>query len=129
MAFAHLTIATRDVPGTRQFFERTLLWNPINRPGNIDVQAAWLEIAAGQELHIVHVEAFEISSHEREFGRHVAIDIPHSQFASLKARLTKNGAEIIPPIRETPFERFFFRDPNGYIFEVIPEERTTESAN
>jgi hypothetical protein len=26
---------------------------------------------------------------------------------------------VIDPLRETPFERFFFRDPNGYIFEVV----------
>ena len=29
---------------------------------------------------------------------------------------------LIEPIRETPFARFFFRDPNGYVFEVVEEE-------
>ena len=28
---------------------------------------------------------------------------------------------LIEPLRETPFERFFFRDQNGYVFEVVEE--------
>ena len=47
-------------------------------------------------------------------------------FASLKERLTERGAELIDPIRETLFERFFFRDPNGYIFEVVDAGREPE---
>ena len=38
---------------------------------------------------------------------------------ALKERLLERGAELIEPLRETPHERFFFRDPNGYIFEVM----------
>jgi len=41
-------------------------------------------------------------------------------------RLAKRGAELIDPIRETPFERFFFRDPNGYIFEVVDADHAPE---
>ncbi|MCP3693945.1 MAG: hypothetical protein GY917_17205, partial [Planctomycetaceae bacterium] len=44
-------------------------------------------------------------------------------------RLTENGADLIDPQRETPFERFFFRDPNGYIFEVIDEQGYLACAN
>jgi catechol 2,3-dioxygenase-like lactoylglutathione lyase family enzyme len=127
MGFAHLTLATRDVSATKTFFETALGWPAIYRPGNIDVQAAWLQVGPNQELHIVHSPEFEASPYEKEFGRHMAIDIPHSEFSPLKERLKENGAEIIPPIRETPFERFFFRDPNGYIFEVIPSERESET--
>lgn len=42
--------------------------------------------------------------------------------------ITTLSATLIAPIRDTPFERFFFRDPNGYIFEVIPTERATEGS-
>ena len=48
--------------------------------------------------------------------------IDHPDFPELKQRLVAHGAELIPPIRETPFARFFFRDPNGYMFEVIDSE-------
>ncbi len=127
MPFAHLTLATRDVAATKAFFQATLGWPPIERPGNIDVRAAWLRVAPDQELHIVESPDFEPSPYEKEFGRHMAVDVPLAEFTPLKERLTAAGAEIIPPIRETPFERFFFRDPNGYIFEVIPTERESET--
>ena len=34
--------------------------------------------------------------------------------------------ELITPVRPTPFERFFFRCPDGYVFEVVPAGRPTE---
>jgi catechol 2,3-dioxygenase-like lactoylglutathione lyase family enzyme len=126
MPFAHLTLATRDVNRTRSFFEQTLGWARINRPANIDVPAAWLEIAPGQELHIIEIPDFAPSAHEREYGRHVAITYPHAEFERLQARLREHGAEVIPALRATPFARFFFRDPNGYIFEVIEDSYTPE---
>mgnify|MGYP003725802265 FL=1 len=126
MSFAHLTLATRDVIVTRDFFAWTLGWEPIERPGNIDVEAAWLRIAPGQELHLLRVPDFEPSGFEQEFGRHFAVEYPADGFAGLKERLAKRGAELIDPIRETPFERFFFRDPNGYIFEVVDADHAPE---
>ena len=37
MSIAHFTLATRDVIASRDFFAGTLGWEPIERPGNIDV--------------------------------------------------------------------------------------------
>jgi len=121
MAIAHITLATRDVPGTRAFFEATFGWRPIQRPGNIPIESDWLQVAPGQEVHLAHVADFKPSAFEREFGRHIAVTFPQDGFAALKERLVRHGAELIAPARATPFERFFFRDPNGYIFEVVPE--------
>ena len=120
---AHFTLATRDVKGSAAFFERTLGWKTIDRPGNIGQPAAWLAISMDQELHLIEVADFEPSPFEREFGRHLAISYPLDDFDALKSRLIQHGAEIIPPERETPFERFFFRDPNGYIFEIVDADR------
>lgn len=122
MSFAHLTLATQDVVASSQFFQNTMGWTPISRPGNIDRTADWLNIAPGQQLHLLRVDDFQVSRFEAEFGRHFAVFYKGSEFKSLKARLIENRAELIDPIRETPFERFFFKDPNGYIFEVIDEE-------
>jgi enamine deaminase RidA (YjgF/YER057c/UK114 family)/catechol 2,3-dioxygenase-like lactoylglutathione lyase family enzyme len=116
---AHCTLATRDVAQTSEFFLKTLNWQPIPRPGNIAQKANWLKIGPNQELHLVEVDEFEPTPYEREFGRHIAFTYPLEDFESLKVRLVENGAEIIPPRRETPFQRFFFRDPNGYVFEVV----------
>jgi catechol 2,3-dioxygenase-like lactoylglutathione lyase family enzyme len=120
--FAHLTIATRDVERTSRFFQETLGWRSTRMPGNIDLSADWLQMAPGQQLHILHVADFSPSPFENEFGRHFAVFHAGSDFSALKERLAAHGAELIPPIRETPFERFFFRDLNGYIFEVIDRD-------
>ena len=129
MGLAHITLATRDVGRTSSFFEATLGWTPILRPGNITAPAAWLAIAPGQELHLIQVPDFSASPFEREYGRHLAVTHPRSGFAGLKQRLVDHGAEILEPERATPFERFFFRDPNGYIIEVIDEAHEPEGSS
>jgi len=126
MAFAHFTLATRDVRRTSQFFEAVLGWRPIRRPSNIPMNAAWLEIAPGQELHLVEATDFQPSPFDREYGRHIALAFSRAEFPALKQRLVQHGAELIAPERTTPFERFFFRDPNGYVFEIVAQERTAE---
>jgi predicted enzyme related to lactoylglutathione lyase len=67
----------------------------------------------------VRVDHFEISAHEKEFGRHIALFHDLADFDGLKQRLSENGAELIEPLRETPHQRFFFETPEGYVFEVI----------
>jgi hypothetical protein len=48
---------------------------------------------------------------------------PNADFPALKQRLLKHGAKLFDAIRPTPFARFFFKDPNGYMFEVIAREQ------
>src|SRR5205823_57322 len=48
MPLAHITLATRDVPGALAFFTNAMGWRAIDRPANIGRPAAWLEIAPGQ---------------------------------------------------------------------------------
>jgi catechol 2,3-dioxygenase-like lactoylglutathione lyase family enzyme len=108
------------------FFAAALGWRPLSRPNNIGRPAAWLEIAPGQEPHLVEVAGFAPSPFEAEFGRHVAV--PLAEFDGLKRRLRAHGATLIDPQRPTPFDRFFFRDLDGYVFEVVPAERCPEAA-
>ncbi len=121
MALAHITLATRDVRRSSTFFAEALGWRPIARPNNIGRPAAWLAIAPGVELHLIEDSAFEPSRFEREFGRHVAVTVPLDEFPALKERLQALGATLIDPLRDTPFQRFFFRDPEGYVFEVVED--------
>jgi catechol 2,3-dioxygenase-like lactoylglutathione lyase family enzyme len=124
MSLAHFTLATRDVERTAAFFAKTLGYARKPVPRNSPVDAAWLDIGNGQEMHALHVDRFEVSPFEGEFGRHVAVFHPRREFAALKQRLIEAGAELIEPGRATPFERFFFREPvNGYVFEVIDQDR------
>ena len=125
MSLAHLTLATRQVQKTAAFLEETLGYPRDPMPTNIPDEAAWLNLGRGQQIHLVHVDGFEVSPFEREFGRHVAVYYPFAQFDALKQRLVQRGAELIAPLRTAPFERFFFRDPvNGYVFEVIDDARS-----
>jgi catechol 2,3-dioxygenase-like lactoylglutathione lyase family enzyme len=121
VALAHITLATRDVARSVAFFQDVLGWPRAARPGNITTSAAWLEISPGMELHLIEDPDFEPSQFEKEFGRHIAVTVALSEFPRLKKRLQAHGAILIEPIRETPFMRFFFRDPNGYVFEVVEE--------
>ena len=127
MALAHITLAVRDVVRSSRFFEATLGYRPIGRPVNNAQPAAWLAVGDGQELHLVEVPDFEPSPFEREYGRHLAVTYPRAGFEELKARLTEHGGDVLPAERPTPFARFFFRSPDGYLVEVIEEERLAET--
>ena len=120
MSLAHFTLATSQVEPTASFLERTLGYPRDPLPANIPDEAVWLNIGHGQQLHVLFVAAFTASPFEAEFGRHVALFYPEREFEALKGRLRQHGAELIDPIRPTPFARFFFREPiNGYVFEVV----------
>ena len=127
MAIVHFALPVRDVRRAVQFFEATLGWRSIDRPGNIAVDAAWLEITPGQEVHLLEIPDFAPSPFEREYGRHIAVSVPRAQFPLLKERLREHGAEVFAATRATPFERFFFRDGDGYVFEVVEAERSPET--
>jgi len=123
---AHFTLATKDIHRTAAFLERTLGYGRKPLPANSAGEAIWFDIGHGQEMHVLHVPDFAISPFEAEYGRHVALFHPLSDFPALKARLVGEGAVLIDPIRPTPFERFFFREPvNGYMFEIIDQERAS----
>lgn len=122
--FAHLTLPTQRVEQTTRFIETTLGYRRKAVPANSPVEANWLDIGHGQELHVFYVEGFEISPFEAEFGRHVALFHPVDDFPALRRRVVDAGGELVEPLRATPFERLFFREPvNGYLFEMIDRER------
>ena len=122
--FAHMTLPTQRVEETTRFIETTLGYRRKSVPANSPVDARWLDIGHGQELHVFYVEGFEISPFEAEFGRHVALFHPLDDFPALRQRIVDAGGELVEPLRDTPFQRLFFREPvNGYLFEVIDHQR------
>jgi catechol 2,3-dioxygenase-like lactoylglutathione lyase family enzyme len=124
MSLAHLTLPTREVEKTASFLEQTLGYVRDPVPENVPDETVWLNIGRGQQIHVFFVDGFEVSPFEREFGRHVAVFHPLEDFAALRERLRQRGAVLFEPLRPTPFERFFFREPvNGYVFEVIDQAR------
>jgi catechol 2,3-dioxygenase-like lactoylglutathione lyase family enzyme len=124
MSLAHVTLPTEHVERTASFLERTLGYPRKSLPGNSATEAVWLDIGHGQEMHVLYVQGFAVSPFEREFGRHIAVFHAGADLPALKRRLLEEGAELIDPLRATPFERFFFREPiNGYVFEVVDADR------
>ena len=120
MTLAHVTLPTRHVERTAAFLEHVFGWTRVAVPANSPLEVVWLDIGGGQQLHVFHVESFEVSAFEGEFGRHIALTHRGRDFAALKQRLIAQGAALIAPERGTPYERIFFREPvNGYVFEVI----------
>ena len=118
--FAHLTLPTQHVEETTRFLEKTLGYARKLVPANSPVDVRWLDIGQGQELHVFFVEGLVVSPFEAEFGRHVALFHPRDDFPALRRRIADAGGEVIEPLRSTPFERLFFREPvNGYVFELI----------
>jgi catechol 2,3-dioxygenase-like lactoylglutathione lyase family enzyme len=122
MKIAHFTLATRDLRRTSAFFMEVLGWRALQRSASAPAPVAWLEIAPGQEVHLIELADFEPSPFEREYGRHIAIAYPADGIPALRERLRAHGAEPVPPQREPSADRFFFRDPNGYLFEVVQEQ-------
>lgn len=122
--FAHLTLPTQHVEETTRFLENILGYRRKPVPANSPVDACWIDIGHGQELHVFFVEGFTVSPFEAEFGRHVALFHPLDDFPAVRRRITDAGGELVEPLRSTPFERLFFREPiNGYLFELIDRER------
>ena len=122
--FAHLTLPTQHVEETTRFLESALGYRRKSVPDNSPIDARWLDIGHGQELHVFFVEGFSVSPFEAEFGRHVALFHPLEDFPAVRRRITDAGGELVEPLRSTSFERLFFREPvNGYLFELIDRER------
>ena len=120
MTFAHITLPTPEVERTAAFLEQVLGLPRMAIPDNSPVDVVWLDLGNQQQLHILHVDRFEVSPFEDEFGRHIAFYRQGADFAAMKNRVAGLGGTLITPARATPYERFFFREPvNGYVFEVI----------
>ena len=125
--FSHVTLGTQNVEGTATFLEQSFGYRRDPVPENVERESVWLNIGGGQQIHIVFVEGFKVSPFEREFGRHLALYFPVDRFAWLRQKLQDLGAELVEPLRTTPFDRIFFREPvNGYFFEVIDDVRRVE---
>ena len=98
-------------------------WREIPVPDNGEVQVRWLDLGRGAQMHVLGIDDFEVSPFEKEYGRHCAFFVATERLADIKKRLPRDyGIPIQPPLRPTPFERFFFNDPNGYLIEVIDRD-------
>ena len=101
MILAHVTLPTRHVEQTATFLEQAFGLSRVPAPDNSPVDVTWFDIGGGQQLHLVHVDGFEVSPFEGEFGRHIALHHRERDLDDLKRRLTALGATLMAPERET----------------------------
>ena len=111
MGLAHITLATRDVRRSADFFRDALGWSLSTRPGNIGMNAAWLDIAPGMELHLIEDPEFEPSRFEKEFGRHIAVTFDLAEFPRLKERLQARAQPSSSHCARHRFSASFFATP------------------
>jgi catechol 2,3-dioxygenase-like lactoylglutathione lyase family enzyme len=76
MILGHFTLPTREVERTARFIERTLGYARKETPANSPVDVVWFDLGGGQDMHLLHVDRYEVSAFEGEFGRHVALRHP-----------------------------------------------------
>ena len=126
MALAHVTPAGRELARSMAFFHEVLGWTPIGRPRNNAAPAAWLQIVPGRSCTWSRPRVPALAVRARVWPAHRA-SLPRPGFPTLKERLIAHGAEVIEPLRDTPFDRFFFGDSNGYLFEVLEQEWGAEN--
>lgn len=128
MSFAHLAMGSSNVRALAAFLCQAMGWKEIDTPANAPREVAWLDVSPHrdqtQQLHLIHVADFSVSPFEQEFGRHLAVFHAGDDMIPLRKRIEALRGTLIEPIRPTPFERFFFREPiHGYVFEVIHREQ------
>ena len=109
-----ITLSTRNVP-TSVAFSRTLAGSGA-RPGNIGTTAAWLRSPRDRAAPD-RGSAFEPSPFEKSLA---GISPSLSRWQFPVERALQAMGRIDRALRETPLT-FFFRDPNGYVFEVVEE--------
>ena len=80
-----LTLATQDVVPPANSF-KTPGMDAYFRPGNINRTADWLNIAPGQQLHLLRVDDFQVSRFEAEFADTLLSFIRVANLSRLKAR-------------------------------------------
>ena len=114
-----MTLPTRDVQATASFLEKALGYERAAQPADSLADTAWLNIQNGQQIQVVFVEGFTVSPFDGDIG-HITVFHPATQFAELKLKLERLGAQVFDPQYRSRVARFFFREPvNGYVFEVF----------
>ncbi|CEJ15892.1 hypothetical protein BN1110_06241 [bacterium YEK0313] len=126
MQLDHVTIRTRDIAATRDFFMRVFDLKPGDRPQLIQrIPGCWLY--AG-DAPIVHV----IGAHGRGFDRapeaidHVGFRM--TGYADFRARLDRFAIRYqTMDLTDRGERRLFFRTPGGPLLEAVFAEQVTES--
>jgi catechol 2,3-dioxygenase-like lactoylglutathione lyase family enzyme len=109
----HTSINVRDIDRSRQFYERVLGLQAIERP-DLGMPGRWYGIGAGQ-LHLIQCEPMGMPIDPS--GPHFAIQVDDLDAA--RRELAAAGLEVLDPGND----QLWVRDPDGNVVEITTGAR------
>ena len=111
----HVAIHVKDIEATCRFYADVLQLPRLPRPA-FTFPGAWLQLGAGQELHIIGERNEPVTAHNR--GNHFALRV--DDLDAWERRLDKLGIEHLPrKTRPDGILQLFLRDPDGHVVELF----------
>jgi catechol 2,3-dioxygenase-like lactoylglutathione lyase family enzyme len=109
----HTSINVRDIDRSREFYERVLGLQAIDRP-DLGMPGRWYGIGAGQ-LHLIQCEPMGMPIDPS--GPHFAIQV--ADLDAARRELASAGLEVLDP----GHDQLWVRDPDGNVVEITTGAR------
>jgi catechol 2,3-dioxygenase-like lactoylglutathione lyase family enzyme len=107
----HSSLVVTDMERARRFYGETLGLRPIPRPSNFTRPVAWFEVGE-EHIHLIPSEEPDSAS-----PRHVALHVADARAA--REHLGRQGVAVEETEPIAGADRFFIRDPDGNLIELI----------
>lgn len=125
MRLDHITIRTRDIHGTRAFFETVFDLKAGERPGRLQrIPGYWLYAGDAPVVHIIGSNGYGLGN-PAEAIDHVGFRL--EGYGEFRAKLERLGIRYstmdLPEIQE---RRLFLRAPGGPLLEAVFSEPVSE---
>ena len=127
----HAAYRCRDSEETRKFYE-DFLGLPLVNAFEIT------ETKSGRDTHVLHsfyamddgscIAFFEVPETPFEFKAqhdydlHFAVEVPHDALQPMIDKARKAGIDVRGPAKHGGIDSIYFRDPNGYVFELAAKQ-------
>lgn len=125
MHLDHVTIRTRDIPGTLTFFESVFDLRSGTRPQAIQrIPGHWLYADGEPVVHIIGSNGYGLG-HPAEAIDHVGFRL--EGYAAFRAKLERLGIRYSTmDLAELQERRLFFRAPGGPLLEAVFSEPVSQ---
>jgi glyoxylase I family protein len=107
----HSSIVVTDMERARQFYRDVLGLKEVERPANFTNPVVWFEVG-DEHVHLIPSERPDTQS-----PRHFALHVDDAWAA--REYLRAHGIEVQETISIPGADRFFIRDPDGNMLEIL----------
>ncbi|CBI36286.3 hypothetical protein VitviT2T_013606 [Vitis vinifera] len=117
----HISLVCKSVPESIDFYQNTLGFVPIRRPGSFDFDGAWL-FSYGLGIHLLQSEDPENMPKKTEINpkdNHISFqcesidavekNLKEMEIHYVRKKVTEGGFEV---------DQLFFHDPDGFMIEI-----------